>query len=83
MVSAEVRRRAGALAGVEEAEAWLKRREGAAVFLSRRLLTPLGPVVNLTAGATEYPWPRFLLYDVLGVLLLRRLREPGPITGGR
>ena len=54
---------------VEEAEAWLKRREGAGVFLSRWLLTPLGPVVNVTAGATRYPWPRFLLYDVLGEAL--------------
>jgi membrane-associated protein len=66
-------RRLGGFVGgekkVEEAEAWLKRREGAGVFLSRWLLTPLGPVVNLTAGATEYPWPRFLLYDVLGEAL--------------
>ena len=54
---------------VEEAEAWLKRREGLGVFLSRWLLTPLGPVVNLTAGATEYPWPRFLVYDLLGEAL--------------
>lgn len=54
---------------IEDAEAWLKRREGLAVFLSRWLLTPLGPVVNLTAGATDYPWPRFLLYDVLGEAL--------------
>jgi membrane-associated protein len=66
-------RRLGRLVGgekkIEEAEAWLKRREGVGVFLSRWLLTPLGPVVNLTAGATEYPWPRFLLYDVLGEAL--------------
>jgi membrane-associated protein len=66
------RRLAGLVGGekrIEEAEEWLKRREGAGVFLSRWLLTPLGPVVNLTAGATEYPWPRFLLYDVLGEAL--------------
>ena len=66
-------RRMGRLVGgekkIEEAEAWLKRREGVGVFLSRWLLTPLGPVVNLTAGATEYSWPRFLLYDVLGEAL--------------
>ncbi|HEY0407587.1 MAG TPA: DedA family protein [Pyrinomonadaceae bacterium] len=52
-----------------EAEAWLKRRQGAAVFFSRWLLTPLGPVVNITSGLTNYSWPRFLLYDVLGELL--------------
>jgi membrane protein DedA with SNARE-associated domain len=66
-------RRLGGLVGgekkVEGAEAWLKRRGGLGVFLSRWLLTPLGPVVNLTAGATGYPWPRFLLYDVLGEAL--------------
>jgi len=66
-------RRVGRFVGgekrLEEAEEWLKRREGAGVFLSRWLLTPLGPVVNLTSGATEYPWPRFLLYDVLGEAL--------------
>ena len=54
---------------IESAEAWLKRREGLGVFLSRWLLTPLGPVVNLTAGASGYSWPRFLVYDVLGEAL--------------
>jgi membrane-associated protein len=66
-------RRLGRFVGGEEriksAEEWLKRREGVSVFLSRWALTPLGPVVNLTSGATRYPWPRFLLYDVLGEAL--------------
>jgi membrane-associated protein len=66
-------RRLGRLVGgeskVEGAEAWLKRRGGVGVFLSRWLLTPLGPVVNLTAGATGYPWPRFIFFDVLGEAL--------------
>jgi membrane-associated protein len=66
-------RRLGRLFGgekkIEDAEEWLKRREGVGVFLSRWLLTPLGPIVNLTSGATRYPWPRFLLYDVLGEAL--------------
>jgi membrane protein DedA with SNARE-associated domain len=61
------------LVGGEErlktAEDWLKRRQGASVFLSRWLLTPLGPVVNIICGATNYSWPRFLLYDVLGEAL--------------
>lgn len=60
---------AGGEKKLEAAEGWLKRHGGAGVFLSRWLLTPLGPVVNLTAGATGYPWPRFLLYDVLGEAL--------------
>lgn len=54
---------------VENTEKWLRKREGVGVFLSRWLLTPLGPVVNFTAGATQYSWPRFFLYDVLGELL--------------
>ncbi|MFL6282318.1 MAG: DedA family protein [Pyrinomonadaceae bacterium] len=66
-------RRLGRLVGgekrIEDAEEWLRRREGVGVFLSRWLLTPLGPVVNLTSGATRYPWPRFIVYDVLGEAL--------------
>jgi membrane protein DedA with SNARE-associated domain len=66
-------RRLGRLVGgekrIEDAEEWLRHREGVGVFLSRWLLTPLGPVVNLTSGATHYPWPRFILYDVLGEAL--------------
>ena len=54
---------------LKRAEDWLRRREGAGVFLTRWLFTPLGPLVNLTSGATRYPWPRFLLYDVLGEAL--------------
>jgi membrane-associated protein len=66
-------RRLGRLVGGEkriaDAEEWLRRREGVGVFLSRWLLTPLGPVVNLTSGATRYSWPRFIVYDVLGEAL--------------
>jgi membrane protein DedA with SNARE-associated domain len=47
---------------VETTEKWLRKCEGVGVFLSR-WLTPLGPVVNVTAGATQYSWPRFFLYD--------------------
>lgn len=51
------------------AEEWLKQREGAGIFLSRWLVTPLAPFINITCGVTGYPWPRFLLYDVLGEAL--------------
>jgi membrane protein DedA with SNARE-associated domain len=54
---------------LKSAEDWLKRRQGAGVFLSRWLLTPLGPVINIISGVTNYPWPRFLVYDVLGEAL--------------
>jgi membrane-associated protein len=50
-------------------EEWLKKREGMSIFLSRWLLTPLGPVINITSGLTGYSWPRFLVYDVIGEAL--------------
>jgi membrane-associated protein len=50
-------------------EGWLNRREGAGIFLTRWLLTPLAPFVNIICGVTRYSWPRFLLYDVLGEVL--------------
>lgn len=42
---------------------------GAGIFFSRWLVTPLGPWLNLTSGATNYPWLRFLLWDILGEIL--------------
>lgn len=50
-------------------ENWLKRWEGSGIFFSRWLLTPLGPVVNVTSGLTRYSWPRFLFYCVTGEAL--------------
>ena len=54
---------------LKQAADWLKRWQGMGIFLSRWLLTPLGPVVNITAGLTGYPWPRFLFYDFIGEVL--------------
>lgn len=54
---------------IKRAEAYTKRRGGMAIFLSRWLVTPLGPWLNLTSGITKYPWPRFLFWDVLGEVL--------------
>ena len=51
---------------LSKTENWLKRREGSGIFFSRWLLTPLGPLVNITSGLTRYSWPRFLLYCVTG-----------------
>jgi len=68
-----VNHRLSRLIGGEErltrAKNWLKKREGMSIFLTRWLLTPLGPIVNITSGLTNYSWPRFLLYDVLGEAL--------------
>lgn len=44
----------------------LARRGDGAVFLSRWLVSELGPFVNLAAGAAGLPWARFTLWSVLG-----------------
>ena len=54
---------------LNKTEKWLKGWGGSGIFFSRWLLTPLGPVVNITAGLTGYPWPRFLLYCTTGETL--------------
>jgi membrane protein DedA with SNARE-associated domain len=59
-------KRFGWTRAIERAEAFTRRWGGAGVFLSRWLITPLGPWVNLTSGAAEYPWLRFTIWDVLG-----------------
>jgi membrane protein DedA with SNARE-associated domain len=56
-------------AKIKQAEALTKRWSGAGIFLSRWLVTALGPWVNVTSGIAGYPWRRFLLWDVLGQVL--------------
>jgi membrane-associated protein len=51
---------------LEQAESLLHKRGGWAVYLTRWLFSPLGPYVNLIAGATRMSWPRFALADLLG-----------------
>lgn len=53
-------------APVEKARALLERRGSIAVFLSRWLVSALGPYVNLAAGAAGLSWARFTLWGVLG-----------------
>jgi membrane-associated protein len=48
------------------AQASLHARAGITVYLSRWLFSPLGPYVNLAAGATRLGWPRFTIADLLG-----------------
>lgn len=45
---------------------YFRRRGGWAIFLSRFLVSALGSVINLLAGADPYPYRRFLLYDACG-----------------
>jgi membrane-associated protein len=37
-----------------------------ALYLSRWLINPMGPAISLIAGNSKYPFPTFLLIDVLG-----------------
>jgi membrane protein DedA with SNARE-associated domain len=39
---------------------------GPGIFVTRWLLSPLGPWINLASGTAGYPWHRFLFWDVLG-----------------
>ena len=67
-----VSRFGGMLGGPErmaKAEAHARRWGGPGVFFSRWLVTPLGSLINFTSGIAEYPWIRFLLWDVLGEAL--------------
>jgi membrane protein DedA with SNARE-associated domain len=68
-LSLRLSRRFGGERRLRSAEEWLKRWGDAGVFLSRWLLSPLGSPVNLVAGASGYPWRRFLFYDLLGEAL--------------
>ncbi len=54
---------------LQKAEAFSERWGGVGIFFSRWLVTPLGPWLNVTSGITNYPWPRFLFWDVLGEVL--------------
>lgn len=51
---------------IERARKTVDERGGIGVFLSTWLVAPLGPWVNLIAGATGLSWPRFTLWDVAG-----------------
>ncbi len=54
---------------LRQAEASLERWGGVAIILTRFLITPLGPVVNIVSGTARYPYRRFLLYDLIGELI--------------
>ena len=56
----------GHRASLEAMEAKAKAWGGPGVFITRWLLTPLGPWINLASGTAGYPWRRFLCWDILG-----------------
>ena len=57
----------GAHAGpLKRAAELLSQRGGVAVFLSRWLVSALGPYVNLAAGASKMQWTKFSVFGVAG-----------------
>jgi membrane protein DedA with SNARE-associated domain len=64
-----ISRKMGFEAKIQKAEALAKQWGGLGIFLSRWLVTPLGPWLNVTSGIADYPWRRFILWDVLGDVL--------------
>ena len=52
-----------------KADAFIHRRGLVAIFLSRWLVSPVGPWVNLVAGSSNYSWVRFSLVAVAGELV--------------
>lgn len=64
-----IARRAGRDDAIGRAERFTARWGAPSIFLSRWLVTALGPWVNLSSGVAAYSWPRFLLWDCLGEIL--------------
>jgi membrane protein DedA with SNARE-associated domain len=58
--------RLGGAERMAQAAAAVARWGSLSVFLTRWLLTPLGPVLNLTCGITRFSYPTFLVWDILG-----------------
>lgn len=63
---ARLARRPRMAAWLAQAEARMGARAGWTVFLSRWLVSALGPYVNLAAGAARIGWRRFTVASVLG-----------------
>ena len=53
-------------AQLEKAEAYSARWGAMGVFLTRWLISPLGPMVNVVSGLAGMRWPAFLAWDVAG-----------------
>jgi membrane-associated protein len=54
---------------LDRAEALAARWGSLGIFLSRWLLSPLGPAINLSSGLAAYPWLAFLALDIAGEII--------------
>jgi membrane protein DedA with SNARE-associated domain len=68
-LAARISRWMGSEEKLEHAEARIRHWGGPGIFLTRWLITPLGPFVNLVSGFAGCSWLRFLIWDFLGELL--------------
>lgn len=53
---------------ITKAEALFERWGGAAIFLSRTIISPLGPYTAYIAGATEFNWLKFTAVAIIGAV---------------
>jgi membrane-associated protein len=54
---------------MEQARVYFRRRAGWTIFITRFLIVVLGGTINFLAGLEEYPYRRFLFWDVSGQFL--------------
>jgi len=54
---------------VGKARDWIDKRGGLGVFLSRWLVSPLGPYVNFIGGTTGLGWRKFTVWGIGGELV--------------
>jgi membrane-associated protein len=54
---------------MERARVYFRRRAGWTIFITRFLIVVLGGSINFLAGLEEYPYQRFLFWDVSGQIL--------------
>lgn len=54
---------------MQRARVYFRRRAGWTIFITRFLIVVLGGTINFLAGLEEYPYQRFLFWDVSGQIL--------------
>jgi len=60
---------AGHAKATEKVGRYLEERGAWAIFLSRWMVAPLGPAINLAAGASSVSWRRFLVPELAGEIV--------------
>lgn len=63
-----IRKRFGQSAAWKKAQNFFERRGSIAIYLTRWLITPIAIPTNLIAASSDYPFSRWFLFDLAGVL---------------